>query len=391
MEIRLDIGSEIIKFEDNSEFYRELIAKRKADGIIAEKKPLISIIIPAYNVEKYIDRCMESIVGQTIGIDNIQVIVVIDDASIDFTLEKTREWEKKFPKNILLITYAENIRQGGARNVGLCYADAEYIGFVDSDDWIEPDMYEVLYEKTKEKKWYAVRGKCIRDNYDPPEQNSDKFSVIKYEFKKKNGFYREEFLNTGKKGQFGNFWGGIYLKSVIIENDVWFPEKLAYEDSYWWSLVLLYIKNICIVDKILYHYWFLDESSDSQKRNSEHHLDILYIEIMVIEEYKKRGAFETFYLLFEYEFLQKFYLNTLYKLFRLFDYIPDVMGFMKETIYDYFPNFMNEVDFSKYTEVDQRLLKLLLIDGDISIEMMNAIKNAYLKVVDKARKMGYKA
>jgi len=386
LEIRLEINSKIKKFEDNSEVYRYLMAKRKADGIRAEKKPLISVIVPCYNVEKYIDRCMESIVGQTIGIENLQVIIVNDDASTDSTLEKMREWEKKFPKNILLITYAENIRSGGARNIGLCYADAEYIGFVDSDDWIELDMYEILYARTKEKDWDTVRGKCRRVNNDIMTCNNDNIvQIIKYEFEEKNGFYRGKYFNVGKNGGLGNFWSGIYLRSIIIDNDVWFPEKLSYEDSYWYAVLHLYEKDMCIVDKILYNYWVLDENSDSKKRNSENHFDSLYIEIMILEEYKRRGAFDIFYLDVECNFIQRFYLDMLRRVFLLFDYMPDIMGFMRETIYSYFPNFMNEVDFSQYTEVDQKFLKLLLIKGDITVEMMNAVKEAYLKVLNKAR------
>jgi len=389
LEISLDIASEIIKFEDNSVFYRDLLTKRKADGIKSEREPLISIIIPCYNVEKYIDRCMESIVGQTIGIENLQVIIV-NDASTDSTLEKMREWEKKFPKNILLITYTENIRSGGARNIGLCYADAEYIGFVDSDDWIELDMYEILFARTKEKKWDTVRGKCIRDNFDKPEDNNDEVDIICYQFQNKRGFYREEIPNVGKRGFMLLCVGGIYLKDIIFENNLWFPERMAYEDSYWWALLILYAKNMCIVDKVLYHYWFLDENSTVQKRNAEHHFDALYSEIMILEEYKVRGAFEVFYSVLEQSFIKKFYLDMLTRVFMLFDYMPDVINFMKETVYSYFPDFMNEVDFSQYTEVDQKLLKLLFIKGDISVEMMEAVKEAYHKVLNKAKTVGIK-
>jgi len=381
LEVSLDIASKIIKFEDNSAVYRDLMAKRKANEIKAEKKPIISIIVPCYNVEKYIDRCMESIVRQTIGIENLQVIIV-DDASTDSTFGKMREWEKKFPKNIFLITYNENIRQGGARNIGLCFADAEYISFVDSDDWIELDMYEILFARTIEKKWNVVECKYERNSSYILRRDDIDIDIICYEFEKNNGFYRGETLETGKNGTLC-YWGGVYLSEVIFENDVWFPEKLAYEDNLWLSVLKLYIKNICIVDKILYHYWY-DEVSTTMKRNAEHHLDTLYVEIMTLEEYKKRGAFETFHLIIEYEFMQKFYFDGLGRIFVLFDYMPDVINFMKETIYDYFPNFMNELDLSQYKELEQKLFKLLLINGKISAELMNSVKEAYLKAFYKS-------
>lgn len=92
-------------------------------------KPLISIIIPCYNVEKYIDRCLESVVNQTIGIENLEVLCV-NDASTDGTLNKLHSWERRYPNEIAVITYEVNQRQGGARNIGMKYANAEYFGFI---------------------------------------------------------------------------------------------------------------------------------------------------------------------------------------------------------------------------------------------------------------------
>jgi len=388
LEITLDISSKIIKFEDNFEFYRNLMAKRKADRIRAEKKPIISVIVPCYNVEKYIDRCMESIVGQTIGIENLQVIIV-DNASTDSTLEMMRKWEKRFPNNIVLVTYNENICPGGARNIGMCYADAEYIGFVDSDDWVDLDIYEIFYDRIKEKKWEVVKCKFIHENYDQLEYNDNNGNVICYEFEKKNGFYDGGIPDAGKNGTLCYAWGGVYLSDIIFKNNIWFVDKLQYEDNYWLSVIKLYTKDMCIIDKCMYHYWCA-ESSVSSKRNAEHHLDTLYVEILILEEYKKRGAFEAFYLRLEHEFMQRFYFDFLRRVFMLFDYMPDVINFMKETIYDYFPNFMNELNLSYYTEMEQKLFKLLLVKGEISIEMMNAVKEAYLKVLNRVKAVGFK-
>lgn len=113
---------------------------------MVNEKYIISAIIPCYNVEKYIDRCLSSVVQQSIGMEHMQIILV-NDASTDNTLEKLLLWETRYSDNILVITYEQNIRQGGARNIGLNYATGDYIGFVDSDDWIEPDMYdrELIY------------------------------------------------------------------------------------------------------------------------------------------------------------------------------------------------------------------------------------------------------
>ena len=90
-----------------------------------EKK--ISIIIPCYNVESYLDRCFESLKHQTLGFEQMELIFV-NDASTDGTLDKLTALESQYPENIIVINFTENRRQGTARNVALEYASAPYIG-----------------------------------------------------------------------------------------------------------------------------------------------------------------------------------------------------------------------------------------------------------------------
>jgi len=379
LEIKTEISSKIEKLKDNSRIYRNIISQRK---INKKEKPYISVIIPCYNSEKYIDYCMKSVIEQTIGIKNLQIIL-INNGSKDDTIYKLREWEKKFPDNIIIITYDENLRPGGARNLGICYADADYIGFVDSDDWIEPDMYEVLYKATKEKKWSSVKGKEIID-YDTRESNnldSAPIEYIYYEYENKNGFYRGEVKNVGKNGRFSGFWSGIYLKELIIKNNVWFPEKLAHEDHYWQSIISLYVKNMCIADKILYHN-FYNSSSITAGMNNLGHLDILDVEIMKLEEYKRVKAFDLFYKEFEFEFIKWLYIYTLELVFFRFDYMPDIINFMKEKVHLYFPTFEQDIEspiFDKFSNTEKQLLRLLSVEVYVSTELMNDIKNEVLR------------
>lgn len=107
-------------------------------------QPKVSIIIPVYNVEKYIRKCLTSIVNQTLK--DIQIIIV-NDGSQDASGEICQEYSQKH-KNISYY-YQENAGSAAARNTGLNHAKGEYIGFVDSDDWIELNMYERLYATAK--------------------------------------------------------------------------------------------------------------------------------------------------------------------------------------------------------------------------------------------------
>lgn len=108
--------------------------------------PLISIIIPAYNMEKYIEECIESILNQTLK--DIEIIC-IDDASSDDTVELLKKYEEADPR-VTVIASEKNLHQGGARNIGLSLATGKYNWFIDSDDYIDTDAAEILYNKMEE-------------------------------------------------------------------------------------------------------------------------------------------------------------------------------------------------------------------------------------------------
>lgn len=196
-----------------------------------EKK--VSIIIPCYNVEKYIERCADSIINQTIGLDRLEVIFV-NDASTDSTLEILLEYEKKYENNIIVINCLENGRQGTARNIGLKYATGEYIGFVDSDDWIETDMYELLYEKAEKYECDIVHCRSIRDygttNYKREKDAEDSLIVIEND-EERNEFIASAIIGVG-------VWDKLYKRSIVFDNNICFPEKVTYEDISWGGDVL---------------------------------------------------------------------------------------------------------------------------------------------------------
>ena len=111
--------------------------------------PKVSVIIPVYNVQEYLRECLESLVNQTIK-DDLEVIIV-NDGSKDNSQNIIDEYVEKYPE--LFKSYIkENGGQGSARNYGVKKASGEYIGFVDSDDYIENDMYEILYNEGIKKK-----------------------------------------------------------------------------------------------------------------------------------------------------------------------------------------------------------------------------------------------
>lgn len=303
------------------------------------KDSKISIIIPCYNVEQYIDRCLESVVNQTIGLEHMEIILV-NDASVDSSLFKLKLWEQQYPENIVLVTYDKNIRQGGARNIGLSYATGNFIGFVDSDDWIEPDMYEVLVNEMITGMYDVVRCQLIRDR------------------------------DNGKEGEFVPEWGGIvtglYARTLIFEHDVYFPENISYEDNYWGDLLNCYVKSEYRISKPLYHY-YVNAHSTVMERNQKTQLDRMKIETMLLDTYKERGFWNRNNERIFDDFLERYYLNTWFIIFTRFDDIPDVLEEMRQTFSFYFPNYKERVDGKIFTYRSSLLINMLLGRDDDNV------------------------
>ncbi len=212
-------------------------------------KPLISIIIPAYNVEKYIDRCIESIVSQTYN--NIEVIVV-DDGSTDKTLDKLNEWSKKDSR--IKIIPKKNGGVSSARNVGLDKATGEYVSFVDSDDFIADtyceDMLNTLLSNNAD---YISCGynRVYQDGHFETFNADNELKIID----------SKEYFNNVLDVIPG--YGFVHMKMVRRDliGDIRFNEKLkAGEDALFNAELCDKIGKIVIYNKPLYNYYFNENS-----------------------------------------------------------------------------------------------------------------------------------
>ena len=351
---------------------------------------MISVIVPCYNVEKFIDRCVDSLVSQTVGLDNLEIIL-INDASSDDTLSHMKKWETLYPDNILVITYDTNIRQGGAKNVGLSYARGEYIGFVDSDEWIEPQMYELLLKGIEENGCEIARCKLIRDIGDKKSDNitghssdngshtdcdSDgEFRTVEC-FEANDLFYMPSLQVEEQNVEYGGIPTMLFRREVVFDHDIVFPENISYEDNYWLGLIQLYVSKMCVIDKILYHY-YVNDTSTTMKKNDLRQLDRLDIEVALLEEYRKRGAFEAFYFRIMADFIQRYYLNTYHIFFTRFTDIPDVYEEIHGTIVSYFPDWKEQFDLVNKNIVNHsRMLQLLAGKDTCSVK---EILSAYME------------
>lgn len=326
----------------------------------------ISIIVPCYNVATLVPRCINSLLNQTIGLENLEIILV-NDASTDTTLEVLLDYEKQYPNNIIVIDLEENVKQGGARNIGMQYATAEYIGFVDADDWVELNMYERLYIKSLAYDCDIVSCRYTRETND---------EIVEAHKEEKDSFVIFDDVNRRKQAFMMDFGGGVwsklYKKSFIFDNEITFPEKLSYEDNYWSALERLYVKRFYLLEESLYHY-YINLNSTITTKNALHHLDRIPIELMKIELYKSKNVFNLYHDQIEAKFLSLFYVNTLHILFTRFDVLPlETLLFLQRKTIELFPKYKENKLFT------HTLLKT--IEMEMGIHEWECVRKAYNEV-----------
>lgn len=202
---------------------------------------LISIIVPVYNVEKYINRCVDSILNQTYK--NLEIILV-DDGSTDYSGKICDEYEKKDRR--IKVIHTENKGVGIARNQGLETCHGEYIMFVDPDDYLSKDAVQVLYDRVMIDSSDMAIGKHI-DVYDDGSKNGNFCDFYDNVILSRNEF----FLNIHNYSV--SVWSKLYRKNIL--KDLKFPTLKCGEDLCFFIQLIDYCNKISIVDKTIYYYF----------------------------------------------------------------------------------------------------------------------------------------
>ena len=201
----------------------------------------ISVIIPIYNVKKFLEKCLTSVVNQTYK--NLEIIL-INDGSTDNSLDICNEFVKK-DERIKLIN-KENEGLSAARNTGLKLATGEYIGFIDSDDWIDLDFYEKLYNAIEKNQADIACASIERVG-----QFVKKFRVHYLEEKITENFKENLKICNYPKNSY--VWNKLY-KAELVKN-TFFKEGVYFEDVIWTSKILEKSSKIVAVPNIKYYYF----------------------------------------------------------------------------------------------------------------------------------------
>lgn len=214
----------------------------------------VSIIVPVYNTEAYLDACLESLVYQTLK--EIEIII-INDGSTDGSVGIIERFQHKFPDRIMVLN-KENGGQASARNLGLQCCRGNYVGFVDSDDVVAREMYETLYRIA-----VSEQADMVECDYQYIKvKNGKQIPLFKYaEVRPRNG-QKDLFINP-----LVSPWNKLYRAGVLRKSGVIFPEGLIYEDTAFYINLIPWLEKLAFSPEEYVIHFSRDDSTQTKRQN----------------------------------------------------------------------------------------------------------------------------
>ena len=304
--------------------------------------PKVSIIVPVYNVENYIEKCLKSLINQTL--DDIEIIIV-NDGSEDGSETIIKQYLEKYGDKIKYLI-KENGGLSDARNYGMKYATGEYIAFLDSDDYVDITIYEKMYNKAIQNDCDFVECDFIWQ-YDKKERKDNG-----YIYKDKH----EMLVNARVVA-----WNKLIKKSLIDKIILEFPKGLRYEDVEFFYKLLPYIQKFDFVKEYLIYYVQRDNSIvNTQNYKTK---DIFEVFNNVISFYKEKGFYDEYKAELEYTYSRILLCSSLLRIVKIKD-----KNIRKQQLEDTWNNLNKQFpDWKK-----NRILK-----------KNKSIKNLYMRSVNK--------
>lgn len=311
---------------------------------------LLSIIVPVYNMTGggKLAHCLRSLLTQELS--DYEVIAV-DDKSTDDSLKVLYDFQKEYGERLKVIASPENRRQGGARNLGLSAAAGDWIGFVDSDDWVARDMFSKLLDKAAQTGAdvvgcdYLITDTLGKEEGIPVRNNSISQTGIPDEDK-----YRDMILTPG------SMVIKIYRRTIFTEHRIRFPEKMFYEDNAICAFPLLYAKRFERVEECLYYYYQHDAST-VHVISAEKCRDRMRAMEIFLEEAKKRGFYPQFAPEIEYKLYELGYRNTLFSYIQTEKH-PDIQFLYELRTYllSHIPHIQGNFYYQEQTDAETKKL-----------------------------------
>lgn len=313
----------------------------------------ISVVILSYNLEKYIEECLNSVINQTI-FKKLQV-VCIDDGSTDRTKEIIKKYTQKYSNIVLKEMKGQEIGIGGLRQIGINMAIGKYLAYIDGDDYIDKYFFEKMYKKIEEEESDIVscdyyRIEKVKNVYC---SSLDKNVVGEIDLSKR----KKLILKSGP------LWNKLYKLEIIKRNNLKFLEKYAFEDNYFVPIYLMYCKKISQIFEPLYYYRTTNQSSITRKKDNLKFFDRIKTSeelFKKLKEIDKNNFEEKMQEEIEYRFLELYLFNTYSKAVKFKKYPKIYLKEIKEGVKKYTPNyFRNKYYIENFS--GRKKIKLRLI------------------------------
>ena len=257
-----------------------------------ENKYKVSIIVPIYGVEKYIEKCARSLFEQTF--DDIEYIFV-DDCTKDRSIDILKCVIDDYPNrkdNIVIVKNEENKKLAATRDVGLRIAQGEYVLNCDSDDWVELNMVELMYNKAKESGADIVCCEAFKEGAYGPE-------LLEYEYCEEIG--GDKLLKLYLYDQYTAIWNKLIKRNLFFEFDVWHYKGVNMgEDSAVTVRLRYFSKKTVVVHSPLYHYNRQNENSMCAVYNEKATKEYMKLALSIEEFFRQEGVVDKYQVVVNY-------------------------------------------------------------------------------------------
>ena len=238
---------------------------------------LVSIIVPVFNTEKYLKKCLESLINQSLK--DIEILCV-NDGSTDNSLAILEEYRNKDSR--IKIFNQENKKQGAARNLGQKNATGEYIGFVDSDDWVDLNYFEKLYNSAKENDADIALATNVRIGNGKTKK---RLEIIEQQI----AISLDDKFSLTKQAKNPCPTNKIYKTSLLNDNNITWPENVYCEDKIFFFFSVYFANKIVSVPNI-YYYYYRNPNSTVNTCSKKHTIDKLTANMEVLDFLKSHNV-----------------------------------------------------------------------------------------------------
>ena len=295
----------------------------------------VTVILPVYGVAEYIEKCTQSLLAQTL--DEMEFIFV-DDHGPDDSIDIVKRTIAGHPREgqFRFLEPEHNLGAGMARNFAIPEAQGQYIAFVDSDDWIEPTMFEELYNEAMAKGGvdicYCQAAKDYLDGQ-PTEILKNPDVEAGEMTREKRSYFLQNYVSL--------FWTFIFKRELIENNGIRYPEDRSADDSYFVSANLMLATSLAHVDKPLYHYLIRPGSVTSTKDSTKYQKRLSTFR-KLLQFAKDKGVYAEYKHEVDFIYIKKGYMAS------VFNYVSNSLEPKTATLREIYDELLNQVpDYNK--------------------------------------------